>query len=300
MHSLYHVYMDTRIYEHFLKIADLQNISKAAEKLNITQPTLSRQLMELEQSVGIQLFERVNRKMVLTQAGLIFYKRAQEILELIKQNQKDLIENKDVHIGKITIGCVESSISPQMAKWIQNYTKKYPLVQFDIVSANGDDLRDKLDQGLLDCALLLEPIEFAKYHNIKLPFFERQGIILPKKNPIAIKGYVEYQDLKEIPIIVSSRSIVLEDVLSYLNVQNEDLHIVAYQNLLSNSLTLAQIGFGYPITVEGAFQLRAVDDLMFTPFKPEKKLGHILVWKKNRIQQTITNLFIEEIKNYTF
>ena len=150
---------------YFLKIAQEGNLTRAAEKLHITQPTLSRQLMDMEEQLGVQFFIRGKRSLILTEAGLLYQQRAQEIVELIQKTERDLKGPDSYLSGRISIGCVESSVSKVVAKWTSDFIKQYPQVQFDIYSANGDDLRERLDQGLIDCAFVLEP-----YRNSKIQF----------------------------------------------------------------------------------------------------------------------------------
>ncbi|QNQ83476.1 LysR family transcriptional regulator [Lactobacillus sp. PV037] len=156
--------MDTRVLNYFLTVAKTGNVTKAANKLHITQPTLSRQISDLEKQLNITLFDRTNRHLRLTKAGTFFKKRAELILELVSQTEKDIHTQESELSGIIRIGCVESSASTWLMKIIKKMNHHFPNVQFDIYTANGDDLKEKLDQNSLDLALLLEPIEAKKYN----------------------------------------------------------------------------------------------------------------------------------------
>lgn len=284
--------MEMRILNYFLAVAKEGNITKAAEKLHITQPTLSRQLSELEMDLGTQLFIRGKRQVTLTESGLIFQQRSQEILDMMAKTQRDLSNKSDQILGLVTIGCVESKVSELLADAITEFLKLYPKVQFDIFTANGDDLRDKLDQGNIDIAFLLEPVETAKYNLLRLPIIETWGIVVPKNHSLTAKGVAEVEDLKSIPLITSRRSIVLNEIESWIGVGSDKLNIVALQNLLGNSLLLSQRGIAFPICVEGSFTMRPNEELRFIPISPKRTSGHVMAWKKNRLLTPATTLFM--------
>ena len=159
--------MELRVLEYFIMIAKEGNITRAAERLHITQPTLSRQLGDLEKELNTQLFIRGKRSIVLTESGQLLMQRAQELMNLVAKTERDLLESNGELLGTIAIGCVESEASRVLVRWMKTFRSVQPCVVFDLVSGNGDDLREKLDRGLMDMAILLEPIESAKYDSIR-------------------------------------------------------------------------------------------------------------------------------------
>lgn len=183
--------MDLRLLEYFLAVARIGNITRAAEQLHVTQPTISRQLTELEEMLGTTLLVRGKRQVTLTEAGVLFQQRAEEMLNLMEKTRRDLLDQKDLVGGVVALGCVESCVSRMLPEVLGAFSGLYPKVQYELYSADGDDIREKLDRGELDFGILLEPVEAAKYDFIRLPYWETWGLCCgktipwPKKNPSA-------------------------------------------------------------------------------------------------------------------
>lgn len=301
---MYDNIMNTEFLKIFLTIVSEGNLSKAADKLFMTQPTLSRQLAEMEEHLGVKLFERGKRQMLLTEAGYIFERKAKEILELIDQTELELKQNPHQLVGEIRIGSGEFNASTLLAHLIEQFNLLYPTVTFVLYTGNGDDIKEKLDSNLLDCGILLEPIEVAKYQTKHIPVKERWGIVLPSDHPLAIKGEIDGVDILNLPLFGSRRSIILNEIASWLEVDIHDLHLVLQHNLLSNSLLLAQRDVGYPITVEGAYKMREINGLSFIPLTPLRTTSHVFAYRKNinftPVVSTFINFVLNEIDNYPF
>ncbi len=289
--------MELRVLEYFIMVAKEGNITRAAERLHITQPTLSRQLSDLEKELNAQLFIRGKRSIVLTESGQLLMQRAQELMNLVAKTERDLSESNNQLTGTIGIGCVESEASRTLVRWMKTFRLSQSCVDFDLVSANGDDLREKLDRGMLDLAILLEPIESAKYDSIRLDIKERWGILLPVNHPYANNEYINVEQLKSLPLSLSRRSIVQDEMERWLGVSRDELNIIVTQNLLTNSLLLLSEGIAYPLTIEGAFTIRPDDKIRFVPFYPERITKHVLAWKKNQLLNPATRLFLQFINN---
>ena len=191
--------MDTQFLINFLTIVNEGTLSKAAEKLYLSQPTLSRQLLDMEATLGIKLFNRGQRQMSLTEAGLIFEKKAKEILALIEQTKDEIKLDSTQLIDTIRIGSVESKASMFLADKMNQFYQDHPHVRFELFTANGDGIREKLDKNDIDCGLLLQPIEVAKYATINLPIKEKWGVILPIHHPLAQKGFIDGNDFSHQP-----------------------------------------------------------------------------------------------------
>ena len=289
--------MELRVLEYFIMVAKEGNTTRAAERLHITQPTLSRQISDLENELNTQLFIRGKRSIVLTESGQLLMQRAQELVNLVAKTERDLLESNNELIGTISIGCVESEASRILVRWMKAFRDSQACVVFDLVSANGDDLREKLDRGMLDLAILLEPIESAKYDSIRLNIMERWGILLPKDHPYASLNHINVEQLKTLPLSLSRRSIVQDEMERWLGVSRDDLNIIATQNLLTNSLLLLEEGIAFPLTIEGAFTIRPEDHICFVPFYPERTTGHVLAWKKNQLLNPATRRFLQFIND---
>jgi DNA-binding transcriptional LysR family regulator len=289
--------MDIRILRYFLTVAREGNITKAAEILHITQPTLSRQLMDLEEELGTNLFIRGKRQITLTDSGILYQQRVKEIISLLDKTERELTEQKNLVGGVVSIGCVETIASKMLADVIEGFSAQHPMVQYEIYSADGDDIREKLDTGNIDMGILLEPVETAKYDYICLPFQERWGILMRRDDPLAQKNSISIQDILTLPLIIPRREIVQNEIASWLGVENDRIRIFASHNLLTNTLLLVERRLGYVICVSGAYSIRESNSICFIPFSPERTTGHVLAWKKNRIFNSAASLFIQFIKD---
>lgn len=289
--------METRILNYFLQIAKYGNMSKAAEEMHVTQPTLSRQIQNLEEQLGTKLFDRNNKKMTLTSAGVIFQQRAQEILTLLNKAEQD-VQNENGLNGTIAIGCVESNVAEFLSKIIIAFHKKYPNIKFSIYDADGDDIKDKLDKGMIDLGFLLSPVEVAKYNYIDLPVKDSWAIIVPKGSPLANQDQISIDELKKIQLIIPAREIVQDEVVSWLHVPARDLNIVGSQNLIGNSLNLIKNGFGNILCTAGSFDLKENHDLKKIMINTDERIKHLLAWRKNYQMPTPAKTFIEFIKDY--
>ena len=286
--------MDLRVLQYFLAVAKEGNITRAADALHLTQPTLSRQLKEL----GVVLFDRGNRKISLTDAGVLFQQRAAEPVALLDKTRRELSEQEDLLGGVVSIGCVESKASLLLPGLLSAFHKEYPQVRYDLYSAIGDDIKEKLDRGVLDLGILIEPVEVAKYDYRRLPVRDRWGVVLTCGHPLAEKGEISLDQLARLPLNLPRREIVQEEISSWFAGQGPKLQALHYHSLLTNSLPLAQAGDAYPLCVEGAYTIRPTPGLTFVPIAPERAVGHVLAWKKNRLFSRATDRFIRFFMEY--
>lgn len=289
--------MDLRVLNYFLTVAKEGNITHAADILHITQPTLSRQLRDLEEELGTVLLERGNRKISLTDAGVLFQQRATELVTLLDKTQRDLIDQHNLIGGTVSIGCVESSVSKLLPEILSGFVKEHPMVKYNLYSANGDDIKEKLDRGEIDLGILIDPVEAAKYDYIRLPVQDRWGIILKEDHPLAQQSYVSLEEASLLPLILPRREIVQEEIASWFGAERNRLNVFALHNLLTNAIPFALAGLGYTICVEGSYTIRPVEGITFVPIAPERFAGHVLAWKKNRVLASAATRFISHIKN---
>lgn len=289
--------MDIRVLKYFLTVAKVGNITKAAEILHITQPTLSRQLMDLEEELGTRLFIRGKRQITLTDSGLLYQQRVKEIVSLLDKTERDLAEQKDLIGGVVSIGCVESIVSRALAEIVEKFSNRHPRVQYELYSADGDDIREKLDRGNIDIGILLEPIETAKYDYVRLPYPEKWGILMRRDDPLAQKSSIGIQEILSLPLIPPRRTIVQNEIASWLGVENDRLTIFASHNLLTNAMQLVERKLGYAICVSGSYTIRESNSTCFVPFEPERMTNHVLAWKKNRLFSSATAHFIQFLKD---
>lgn len=288
--------MEIRTLHYFLIVAKEKNITQAAKRLHIGQPTLSRQLIQLEEEVGKKLLIRGKRKIQLTEAGILLKRRAEEIIDLINKTENELISDIDNLTGEIMIGMAECSFTHSfLPKLIKTFSMKYSEVTYDFYTGNADLVKERLDQGIIDIGILLEPVDIEKYDYIRLPQKERWGITVSKDNYLFNKEYVTSKDLINIPLLNTKRSIVQGEIASWFKQDYKRLHFIATYNFLSNTIPLVAQGIGSAITIEGAFWGQCHDNVKFIPFYPELLTGTVLVWKKHQTLSPLVSKFIDEV-----
>lgn len=288
--------MDIRLLEYFLAVAKYGNITRASEYLHVTQPTISRQLMELEDMVGAPLLIRGKRQVTLTEAGVLFQQRAEEIVSLTEKALRDVAGQDDLLGGTVAVGCVESCASRMLPKVLSAFSARYPKVKYELYSADGDDIREKLDRGDLDFGILVEPVETAKYDFFRLPYQETWGVLMRKDDPLACREAIGREEFLSIPLILPRREIVQDNIAGWFGVDRNQLHVFAGHNLLNNAALLVEAGLGYVVCIGGSFAIRGGENLRFVPLTPERTSGHVLAWKKNRVFHSAASRFREFVR----
>lgn len=286
--------MDLRVLQYFLTIAREENITKAAAILHVTQPTLSRQLMQLENELGAKLFTRSNHNIVLTDAGMLFRRRAQEILSLAEKTMQELNSDDDLS-GEINIGSGELMSFSYFAEIISGFQKKHPLVTFDLYSGNADSIKERVDRGLIDIGLLLSPVDIGKYDFLELPGDEVWGVYVGEKHPLAEKSGVTPEDLWGEKIMMTSRNIVQNVIAGWFGSDYENLNVIGTFNLLNNAAFMAKQN---DIAVMSIRLNSDYSGLRFIPLSPPLNARTVLVWKKNQTEARAFRAFLEFAKKY--
>lgn len=288
--------MEIRVLRYFLMIAREGNITKAAEILHITQPTLSRQLMQLEEELGVKLFYRNNHKIRLTEDGELLKKRAQDIVTLTERTEQEFAAKREEYIsGEVVIGSGETRSIEVLAKAVSLFRADYPLVTFDFYTANADDVKERLDKGLVDIGLVTEPVDVSKYHFIRLPSKEKWGVLVRADAPLAKKEEVTPQELADIPLLVVKRPIVKSELESWFGECYSRIRIVGTYNLLNNAAAMVENGMGAAL----CFSLgNPYENLKFIPLVPAVQTGSVLVWKKEHTLSKAAERFLERLKAY--
>ncbi|KEO77465.1 LysR family transcriptional regulator [Paenibacillus sp. FSL M8-0228] len=288
--------MELRVLRYFLTVARLESITHAANVLHVTQPTLSRQLADLEKNLGTQLLIRGKKKVSLTDAGMLLRQRAEEILTIADKTEREFKDQNNLVGGTISIGSVESLTSHYLFQTLKAFHEEYPQVNYYIYSGTGDDIKEKIDKGLLEIGILLEPINIEKYDFIRLPQKERWGILTQASSPLAQKEYVTPNDLVGVPLLLSSRPTVQNEIANWFADEYENIHVLATYNLISNIVNFVDNGMGTAICIEGALAMTGSKHLCFRPFFPELKFSCVIVWKKHKIFNQATSHLIQLIK----
>lgn len=290
--------MELRNLRYFLTVVEASSISKAAKILNITQPTLSRQLKELEIELGAELFKREPKGIKLTEDGIFLKNRSEEILSLASKTKQEFDNKKKQElVGNITIGCVEADNSDTLAMILEELTQDYPRITFHISSGTSEDITERLDKGLLDIAILLEPISVENYEKLSLPRTERWGLLVPRSSDLANNNYIMPQMLKQTNLLVPRREEIQNMIASWCTCDINDLRIVGTYNLIFNIFTLVENNIGSAIVIEGATSNRNVNNqLKFIPLSPVVQTNCVLIWKKSRILTPVLEEFIKRFK----
>ncbi len=289
-------HMEIRTLRYFLAIAQEENISKAATSLHISQPALSRAMKELEQQYQKQLFIRGNRKIQLTQDGVLLKRRAEEIIHLIDKTETELACDAKDLAGEISIGGGESQAMRYVAKSIQRIQQQFPFIHFHLFSGNGDDVSEQLNKGLLDFAIFIEPVNLESYEYIILPTQDTWGLLVSKKHELAHKKSIEASDLANLPLICSRQTLTQEKFNTFFGGNQAQLNIVATYNLLFNASLLVKEGVGCALCLQHLITSDEQSDLVFIPLQPALKANVYFAWKKYQTFSEPAKHFLQTIK----
>ena len=287
--------MDLRVLRYFLAVAREESISAAAQSLHLTQPTLSRQLKELEEELGKQLLIRGNRRITLTEEGMLLRKRAEEILDLVRRTEKEVTQSDDLVGGEVYIGTGETDGMRQIARTANQIQREHPGIQFHIVSGDAMDVCERLDKGLLDFGILLGDFDRIKYHYMELPMQDVWGVLMQRSSPLAGKETVTPQDLWDKPLILSRQMGNKSGLYRWLQKEPAELHTVATYNLIYNASLMVDEGMGYAFTLDKLVNTRG-SNLCFRPLEPRMELGMCLVWKKYQVFSKAAELFLSRLR----
>ena len=287
--------MELRVLRYFLAVVREENILRASEALHITQPSLSRQLARLEDELGVRLFERGNRKIALTEAGMLLRRRAEELTALADKTEAEISklgDGKDIS-GIISVGSGEISAVSELAKTIKAFSEKYPNVRFDFYSGNADGITERIDKGLLDFGLLLEPVDVEKYDCMRMPVRERWIAVVPKASPLADKPCVTPQDLSDKPLIMPSRNLVRAELENWFGSAFDEKNVFSTNNLVNNAALLVEQGLGYALAVEDAVALYGNDKVAVKKLAPDLTSSSVIAWKKHQPMSAAAAEFLD-------
>lgn len=289
--------MEFRELKYFLAVAKEESISKAAEVLFVTQPNLSRQMQNLEKEIGQQLFVRGNRKITLTIAGQLLKKRAEEIVDLINKTETELATPNNDISGDICIGSGESYALSTIIKIAKQMQEEYPKVKIHIHSGDSGTIGEKLDNGLIDFGVFIEPFDVTKYDYLRLPLQDTWGVIMKKDSPLAQKDKIIPEDLWDLPLIRSKQSFGKNKITEWFKKSDEELNIVATYNLLYNASIMVEEGLGYAVSLEKLINTTGDSKLTFRPLYPELKSYLNIAWKKYQVIPKCPDIFLKKLKS---
>ena len=284
--------MELRVLKYFLAVAREENITKAAALLHLTQPTLSRQLMQLEEELGVKLFHRSRYHIVLTDEGMLLRRRAQELIDLADKTAQEFRKDPELR-GEISIGSGDLEGMHVLAEFLASFQKLHPQVTYQIYSGNADNIKEQLERGTLDLGLLLEPVDISKYDMIRLPVKEQWGVHVQENSPLAQNPSVTAQDLSKLPLIYTRRGVVQKELERWFGPYAKDLRVAATGNLPYNMALLSRAGVGAFLTI----RLRcSYEGLRFLPLSPPLESSTVLAWKKTETFPPAVSALLEHIK----
>lgn len=285
--------MELRVLRYFLAVAREENITKAAAFLRLTQPTLSRQLMQLEEELGVKLFQRGRHRIALTNEGRLLRRRAQELVDLADKTAREVSDSGRELIGEISIGAGESRGMSFLSQAIRLFQERYPKVVFHIFSGSADAVKERLDTGLLDLGLFTEPVDVEQYGFFRLKEKDRWGVLVREDSPLAKLRAVTPRDLENIPLIISGREIVQKELASWFGESWKSVHPAVTFNLGLNAANMVRCGVGAAVYLELGVSF---DGLRLLPLRPKMETGTVLVWKKGQVPSPAEAAFHDHVK----
>ena len=289
--------MDIRVLGYFLAVAREESITKAAEVLHMTQPPLSRQLKDLEEELGKQLFIRGNRKITLTDEGMTLRKRAEEIVQLVKKTEDEIILSDDSLSGNIYIGAGETDAVRILARAANQVQASYPKICFHISSGDATDVIEQLDKGLLDFGVLFEPTDLSEYNYLRIPAKDEWGVLMRRDAPLSEKRMIIPEDLRDKPLIVSRQAVnKSRGLFEWLGKEPDELNIVATYNLLFNGSLMVEERMGYALCLNHIINSTGESNLCFRPLSPKLETRLNVVWKKYQMLSKPAEKFLEKLQ----
>jgi len=292
--------MEIRVLRYFLAVAREGNITKAADVLHVTQPTLSRQLKDLEQELGKKLFIRSSHSVILTDEGMLLRNRAEEIVNMVDKLEAEFSSMEETIGGDVYIGGGETEAMKHIARVAKDVQVRYSNIRYHLYSGNEEDITERLDKGLLDFGILIQPADISKYNYLNMPAKDVWGVVMKKDSSLAVKESIQAADLVNVPLICSRQA--MKQTFSkneFADWFGEDFHklnIVITYNLAYNAAIMVEEGVGYAITLDKIVNTSTTSNLCFRPLQPRLESGLNIVWKKHHVLSAAANVFLKELQ----
>jgi len=285
--------MEIRLLRYFLSVAREENITRAAESLHISQPSLSKQLMELEAELGKKLFVRGKRKVMLTEEGILLRKRAEEIISLVEKTEQEIISDSAAPSGKISIGGLPNKIILRAAAQTRS---EYPDISFVFYNGDASEVAERLDHGSIDFAVLLEPVDTVKYEYLSLGNSADWGLLMPRDCPLAEKEAVEKEDFRGIKLVIHKRIGLQREISHWAQMDIEQMNIAATYNVIGGDpADFVLSGLGYLLTTDDHLPEHLHSGLCFRPLNPPMKIHCALVRKRYAVLSMAAEAYLKSL-----
>lgn len=288
--------MEFRVLRYFLAVAREESITGAAKILNVTQPTLSKQLMELEEELGKKLLIRGNRRITLTEEGVLLRKRAQEIMELVDKTESEISSKDEVISGDVYIGGGETDSIRLIAGVVRKLQEEHSHIQYHLYSGNAADVTERLDKGLLDFGILIGTANIQNYDYLHLPTTDTWGLLMKKDSPLSHLDSIRPENLHDIPLICSRQALSGNEISGWFGNDFEKLNIVATYNLIYNATLMVEEGIGYALCLDKLVNTTSASDLCFKPLEPRLEAHLNIVWKKYQVFSNAAKQFLHKLQ----
>ncbi len=287
--------MELRVLRYFLAVAREETISGAAEAVHVTQPTLSRQMMDLEEELGKTLFLRGKRRITLTEEGMFLRKRAQEIVSLVEKTESEFGAADQAISGEVWIGGGETDAMRLIARAAHRLQVAHPHISCHLFSGNAEDVAERLDRGLVDFGVFVEPADLSQYDYIKLPLTDTWGVLMRKDSPLAEKEGIRPEDLLGLPLLCSRQSMVQNGISGWMGDNCAQLDIRTTYNLIYNASLMVEEGMGHALCLDKIIRTSGDSPLCFRPLEPRLTVGLDIVWKKHQVFSKAAAKFLEHL-----
>ena len=292
--------MEIRVLRYFLAVAREGNITRAADVLHVTQPTLSRQLKDLEQELGKKLFIRSSHSVFLTDEGMLLRNRAEEIVNMVDKLEAEFSSMEETIGGDVYIGGGETEAMKHIARVAKDVQVRYPNIRYHLYSGNEEDITERLDKGLLDFGILIQPADISKYNYLNIPAKDVWGVVMKKDSSLAVKESIQAADLVNVPLICSRQAVKQtfskNEFADWFGEDFHKLNIVTTYNLAYNAGIMVEEGVGYAITLDKIVNTSTTSRLCFKPLQPRLESDLNIVWKKHHVLSTAANAFLKELQ----
>ena len=289
--------MDLRILRYFIAVAEEENITRAAERLHVSQPALSMQLAALEDELGHKLLERSARGIALTEKGIALRQRADDLVDLAERVEAEIkaSDNGEV-VGTVSIGAGETPAFRFVARAANELHRKNPKLCFSVSSGNGEDIIAHMREGTFDLGVLVGPGRYGGFDYLTLPYTHHWGLVVRKDSPLAAKKRISPKDARGIPLICSRQAMVKEFLAGWFGCPFGKLDVVANYNLIYNAAVFVEAGLGAVICIDGMIPQEFAECVVFRPFAPALVSDIYLAWRRNAALSPAAAALVETVR----